>query len=282
MKKPARRQHFIARFYLRNFAEPMFSDDLLVYDLGKRQWEKRTPDGVGWFPHLCSLIDMDGKRSDEFDQYIKVNVEDPAAPALKKMAMSDALNDGERAAVALFIALTAARSPKLLARVVAEHVSGLSDGERTELEGLVKLWSGWVGRPYGPNLHAEFLKPSSFGAIWIWAKSLQRRLLTWDWHLVRTSRDAPFVTSDCPVFAQWDQDQDVRLVSFPVSSELALIVIGGGQVNDARDRSREAWVVNRQSTCRATDFVVSCRQDFPGFNELTSGEATRFLSGPPT
>ena len=52
MAKAARRQHFIARFYLRNFAEPMFSDSLCVYDLRKRRWEKRSPEGVGWFPHL--------------------------------------------------------------------------------------------------------------------------------------------------------------------------------------------------------------------------------------
>lgn len=78
MVKPARRQHFIARFYLRNFAEPMLSDNLCVYDLQTKRWEKRTPEGVGWFPHLCSLISMEGRRSDEFDRYLKVNVEDPA------------------------------------------------------------------------------------------------------------------------------------------------------------------------------------------------------------
>src|SRR5437870_7108396 len=41
MAKPARRQHFIARFYLRNFAEPMFSDNLCVYDMRKQRWERR-------------------------------------------------------------------------------------------------------------------------------------------------------------------------------------------------------------------------------------------------
>jgi Protein of unknown function (DUF4238) len=80
MTKPVKRQHFIARFYLRNFAEPMFSDNLCVYDMRKRRWERRTPDGVGWSPHLCSLIDMHGKRTDEFDQYLKL-VRKQANPA---------------------------------------------------------------------------------------------------------------------------------------------------------------------------------------------------------
>jgi hypothetical protein len=50
--KPAKRQHFLARFYLRNFAEPMFSDNLCVYDVREARWHRRTTAGVGWFPHL--------------------------------------------------------------------------------------------------------------------------------------------------------------------------------------------------------------------------------------
>lgn len=177
MAKAARRQHFIARFYLRNFAEPMFSDSLCVYDIRKQKWEKRSPDGVGWFPHLCSMIDMEGNRTDEFDQFLKRHVEDPAAPVLKKLATGGKLNCDERAAVALFIALTASRSPEMMNGVVTTHLGNLTPTDRAELEELVKLWCGWAGKPFGPNSHSEFLKPSSFGAIWVWAQSLQRRLL---------------------------------------------------------------------------------------------------------
>ena len=142
MAKTATRQHFIARFYLRNFAEPMFSDNLLVYDVQKRRWEQRTPNGVGWFPHLCSMIDMQGNRTDAFDQYLKLNVEDPAAPALKKLATGGSLDANERSAVALFVALTAARSPQLMNTVMTEHLGNLAADDRAELDGLVKLWCG--------------------------------------------------------------------------------------------------------------------------------------------
>jgi hypothetical protein len=261
--KASRRQHFVARFYLRNFAEPLFSDNLCVYDMRKRRWEKRTPDGVGWFPHHCSMIELDGTRTDAFDQSIKLHVEDPAAPAMKKLATGEGLDAAERAAVAMFIALTAARSPALMNSVLNAHLNGLGDPDRAELDALVRLWCEWTGRSYGPNSHAEFLKPSSFGAIWIWSQSLQRRLLQWEWHLVRTTRDQPFVTSDRPVLAQWDRTQDVRLVTFPVSSEVALVIIAGGQFNEARDRSIEARAMNRGTMDGATDFVVACRQNFP-------------------
>lgn len=267
--KAARRQHFIARFYLRNFAEPVFSDSLCVYDMRKRRWERRTPEGVGWFPHLCSMIDMEGNRTDGFDQYLKVNVEDPAAPALKKLATGRTLDTNERSAVALFMALTAARSPELMGSVMMDHLSNLAAHDRAELDDLVKLWCNWTRKPYGPKSHSEFLKPSSFGAIWVWSQSLQQRLLQWEWHLAHTTRDQPFVTSDRAVLAQWDRDKDMRLVTFPVSSEVALIVIAGGQFNEARDRTKEAYAMNRGTMDRASEFIVACKQSFPGDDYLT-------------
>ncbi len=100
MTKPARRQHFVARFYLRNFAEPIYSDNLLVYDRKKGCWEKRTPRGVGWLPHVYTMIGMDGSPTDEFDRFLKQEVEDPAAQALKKMARAQQIDEQERSAIA--------------------------------------------------------------------------------------------------------------------------------------------------------------------------------------
>jgi hypothetical protein len=268
IRKATKRQHFIARFYLRNFAEPMFSDNLYVFDIRKQQWERRTPYGVGWFPHLCSMIDMEGNRTDDFDQFLKHHIEDPAAPALQKLAKGGTLDASERAAVALFIALTAARSPDQMNGVITEHLGGLAPLDRSELDELVKLWCGWTGKPYDSKSHNEFLKPSSFGAIWVWSQSLQRRLLEFEWHMIQTTRDRPFVTSDRPVFAQWDREQDMRLVSFPVSSEFALILIAGGQLNERRDYANEVSAMNRQTLDRASEFAVTCREAFPGAETL--------------
>jgi hypothetical protein len=263
MSKAARRQHFIARFYLRNFAEPMFSENLCVYDIQKRRWEKRSAKGVGWFPHLCSMIDMGGNRTDDFDHFLKEKVEDPSAPALKKLATGGTLDPGERAAVALFIALTAARSPEMMSGIVTDHLHGLIPAARGELDELVRLWCRGTGKQYDSKSHSEFLKPSSFGAMWVWSRSLQRRLLEWEWHLIQTTTARPFVTSDRPVFAQWDCEHDVHLVSFPVSSQFALVVISRGHFNEARDPCREVWAMNRQTMDLAGEFVVACKEAFP-------------------
>ncbi len=244
----------------------MFSDDLCVYDMRMRRWDKRTPNGVGWYPHLYSMFDLTGKRTDDFDQFLKLNVEDPAAPALKKLATGVTLNANERSAVALFMALTAARSPELMNSVMTAHLNDLGANDLAQLDELLKMWCVWTKRPFNSESSKEFLKPSSFGAIWDWSWSLQRRFLQWEWHLVRTTKDMPFVTSDRPVLLQ--RDQDVNFVSFPVSSEVALIVMSGGQFNEARDRAIEVHAMNRGTMNHATTFVVACRQDFPGVEYL--------------
>jgi len=260
MAKTSRRQHFIARLYLRNFAEPMFSNNLCVYDMRKHRWERRSPDGIGWFPHLYSMFDSEGNRTDEFEKFLSQQVENPAALALKKLATGTTIEPSERSTVALFVALTAARSPEMMNEVVAAHLGSLGPTDRDELDDLVKLWCDWIGKQYGSNSHSEFLKPSSFGAVWIWSKRLQDFLLKCKWHLIQTSRERPFVTSDRPVFMR--REQEMHLVSFPVSPEFALIIISGGELNEARDRTNEVWAINRQTLARATDFVVACKEQF--------------------
>jgi len=190
-------------------------------------------------------------------------VEDPAAPAMKKLATGTTLDDAERSAVAMFIALTAARSPDVMGRLMTDHLDSLTQSDREELDVLVECWCQWTGQACDSKARVEFLKPSRLGAIWEWSQSLRRRLLQWQWHLVTTSRERPFVTSDRPVFAQWDLEQDVRLVGFPVSSEIALIVIAGGRLNEERDRANEVCAMNRQTMERANQFVVACRETFP-------------------
>lgn len=264
MNKVSRRQHYIPRFYLRNFANPIFSDNLQVFNIKKKCWDTRTPNGVGWYPHICSMIDIDGKRNDEFDKLLKEKIEDPAAPAIKKLANRKDINEIERSAVASFIALIASRSPEMMQSVLNVYLNNISNVKREELDKWVNDWCRWHGKPFDSSSYNEFLKPSSFEGIWIWSQNLKLRLMQWEWHFVETTFERPFITSDYPVFAQWNRKQDVRLLSFPISSEIALIIITGGQFNLDRDHSNEAYAINRQTMDRATEFIVSCNKDYPG------------------
>jgi transcriptional regulator with XRE-family HTH domain len=268
-RRIAKRQHFSARFYLRNFAEPMFSRKLCVYEFSKKRWDlDRTPEGIGWSLHLCSVIDMEGNRTDEYDRFLKTFVEDPAIPPLRRLAMGGDLADADRSAIALFMALTLARLPEMMSGAMTEYLVQIPSPDRSELEELTKWWCKRAGKPYDSKSVAEFLKPGCLSAVWAWSKSLQRRLAHWEWHVLRTSRDRPFVTSDWPVFAQHDLNEGMGVVSFPVSSETALLLIFGGQLNASRDQAGEVRDVNLRTMCRASRFVAACKVTFPGDDAL--------------
>jgi hypothetical protein len=72
-----------------------------------------------------------------------------------------------------------------------------------------------------------------------------------------------FHYNDVPVFAEWDRNQGARLVSFPIASELALIVVSGGQLNRCRTQD-DVVVINGQTMAHARDFVIGCKTTFPG------------------
>lgn len=266
MPRPAKRQHSIARFYLRNFAEPALSDNLCVYDIRKHRWERRTPDGVGWYRHLCSFIDMRGSQRDDFDQFLKLNVEDPAAPIFSKLATGGTIEVTDRRHVALFLALTAFRSSELMNSFMTHHLGELVQTDRAKLDADVRRWCDITGKPYGSKSHFEFKKPGMFEAIWKSVQRIQCQLLQLEWHWVHTTRDRPFVTSDRPVFAH--REQDVCFVSFPASSEVALIVITDGKFNEALYRTKEAYMLNRRMMERASEFIVACKESFPADDYL--------------
>jgi hypothetical protein len=195
-------------------------------------------------------------------------VEVPATPALKKLAVGETLDASERPAIALFLALTAARNPQLMNSVMDEHLEKFPEGNREEQDELARIWCDAIGRSYNSDSLREFVKPGALGGMWNWAIELQYRLLHWEWHVLHTSRQKPFVTSDWPVFAQWDPYQDVRLVSFPVSSEYALIIVGRGQFNEAYNTADYVYAMNRQTINKAVQFVVSCKNAFPADEHL--------------
>jgi hypothetical protein len=203
MAKTNRNQHYIAQCYLRNFTEPLFTGRLCVYEYKKRRWESgRTTEGVGWHPYLCSTLDKEGKWDDTFDRLLKVHVEDLAAPALRKLAQDKPLDDSERSAVALFMALTAYRSPQMMAQTMSEYLDRLAPDDRKKWDEAAETRQQEINKSLGSRLNQEYLKPELFSGINEAAPNLQKWLLKHRWHTIRTTTERPFITSDWPVFAQ--------------------------------------------------------------------------------
>jgi hypothetical protein len=99
-------------------------------------------------------------------QGVKLNVEDPAAPILKKIASRGQIEKDEREAIALFIAITAARNPEVMKQIMDDYLDNRLSKTRARTDALVRLWCELVRRPYRQDSHAEFNKPGQFSAMW--------------------------------------------------------------------------------------------------------------------
>jgi hypothetical protein len=263
----ARRHHYIAQFYLRNFAAPLFSENIHVYEYSKGCWDKRTPKGVGWFPHLYSMFTENGERTDGFETFLSKFVEGPTSTALKHAAeLPASITAEDKQAIAWFIGITAARLPSMIGTVEKALPHSLPVEDLRDLNLLVNLWCAAIGHRTSDMDEArrDFLKPSVFGAILVWATSIRDRLMQWTWTLVRTTPGDPFITSDWPVFAQRDDLTGIHLVSFPISSEVAFIISNSNAVRQDKASLDHVRAINRQTLHKSSEFVVCLKQGFPG------------------
>lgn len=267
----SKRHHFAAQFYQKNFAEPMFSKRIRVYETTTRQWnsQPRTPNGIGWFPHLYSTINDAGEQTDVFEDFLQRHVDGPADRAMKLAATEpEKLTHDQRSAIALFIGFAAARTPAMMDSTSEGYFEKLPKGEIDDLEQVVRMWCAITNQSYSENSTRDFIKPSLLRGIIIWAISIRDRLLKWQWTFIRASRQNPFITSDWPVFAEHDQEDDIRFVSFPISSEVALVINSSGEIRSDIEPYDSIRVFNRQTLDRAQHFVICHQDSFSGDEEL--------------
>ena len=91
------RHHHNPEVLLKQFAEPMLSDNIRLFEKKTGRWntDRRTPYGVGWSRHLYSAVDNSGKRHDRFEQFLSKHVDDHCAAVLKKAAVDFKNLEGE-------------------------------------------------------------------------------------------------------------------------------------------------------------------------------------------
>lgn len=213
----SRKHHFVAQFYQRNFANPMFSDNICIYESRTQAWSigHRTPKGIGWFPHLYNMTAENAQRTDAFEDFLQKYVDGVAAPVMKKAACEpENLNKQERESIALFIGFALARTPEIMHSTQDDGLSKLSDNRSTELIEMAIEWCRSIGKPYTDRSLKEFLKPGLLKAVVSAALSIRDRVLQLHWSFVRTTEDEPFIISDWPVYAEHDPKSNTRSLAF--------------------------------------------------------------------
>jgi hypothetical protein len=239
----------------------MFGNNLFVYESKTQKWDPRTPYGVGWFPHLYSMFDDSGEKTDSFEKFLGKYIETPLAPIMRKAATTpDALTNKDREYIAMFIGVTTARTPSAMKDTLNKFFSGPPINDMDELEKNTRLWCNVTDKNYTEKSKEDFLKPSIFGAILYWAATFSYRSVKWNWTFVRTTRDCPFITSDSPALLQ--KMNNIRFVTFPISSEIA-VVISNAELRNDRNGIKDVVAMNRGTLENAKEFVICHKKSFP-------------------
>jgi hypothetical protein len=256
----SRRHHDNPEFYLKQFAEPMFSETIRVFERKKRRWDpdRRTPYGVGYKPFLYSSYNLSGERVDDFELFLAEHVDTPCAPALKKTALDPSnLTDEERELFARFVGFAAARNRNLIERVEEQHLVMYPTDER-----LLKIWCETINKPFSSDTDRQLMKANLFDSVVFSAVRWQQRILSWKWHFLRTSRDNPFITSDSPALG--DRNQVYSMLTFPISSEVAFLASNHPDFGISDLGVENIKRINERTLYKASRFVVCHKESFPG------------------
>jgi hypothetical protein len=259
------RHHHNPELLLRQFAEPMFSDNIRVFEMKIGRWDpgRRTPNGVGWGRHLYSSWDLDGTRHDRFEQFLTENVDTVCADVMKKAAVGfEGLAGDDYGHLAHFMGYLAARSRGLIDNIQQEHRA-----KREKDDWLVKAWCAQVGIKFDDTAEDKMLKDSLLRAVDDRASAWRDKLLSGRWAFMKAPRNDPFITSDWPVFGR--DEGEYWFVTFAISSEVATLVSNHPKAR-FQPGPEAVRAVNVNTMVRASRFIVCPKESFPGDEHLAT------------
>lgn len=112
-----KRQHFLPRFYLENFST---NGLVAVYDRIQDTVRLQQPVNTGVIGHFYTMEDAEGRKRFELEHLLS-EYESKARPVIDKLAARGDINADERSDLAIFIALSAIRTPDIVDSLKASN-----------------------------------------------------------------------------------------------------------------------------------------------------------------
>lgn len=283
-----KRHHYISRFYLDGFS----SDEglLRVFDRTDGTIRAQQPKDTTVVGHFYTFFDEQDRRRFELESLFGV-VESRAALAAKTLLGGDRLSHEERESLALFIAMTATRTPAAFeeARLVrteihrAELKLRLSSQQRaysiakeflppaTEEEELRKFaadaYNMVSGDHFSVTVPKELARQMSLEQWAPVAEIIYNR----DWTVVDALDGHDYMSSDSPVVLaplEGTEDQPLGFgslhthVLFPLSRKVALVMNGdGGRFRRTSARPEQLRRFNLAVAANCYRFVIGTTEE---------------------
>jgi len=276
----SKRHHFLAESYQKNFAAPMFSDTIRVFDFDDGRWnaERRTPNGIGYETDLYAVPGpAEGKVSDEYETKFFKQRDAEFLQPMRKAATPEgclSLDIKEQIHVARCISYLVSRNPQTM-EVLRRGLSAPNTDVWQYLNAEERDLANALQQD--PNHRQAKLRFNKFVLDGLGKRADARvaELFGMTWKFIKTTPDAPFITSDFPAYAETSNNQTVY--SCPISSLVSVVIASAPRLKYVPPVAsyEDVRQINRQTFSRAREFIICCRDDFPGFEDLQRRFAAR-------
>ncbi|MDZ7813647.1 MAG: DUF4238 domain-containing protein, partial [Ideonella sp.] len=282
-------QHYISESYLKRFTEVR---RLVVYDRQGNTFSRpQRPKFTAVIPHLYTFLDNEDRQRFEFEKMFGI-VESRAGSALKAVVNNSPLIHEDREYLALFMAMTAIRTPAAFAeaRIVREKAeiarlklifSSEADAYRliknfepagtpeAEIRRLAKAAFEMVDQEgFKVTVPEELARQSSLKNWATVAKALYQR----DWTVVHSpSAEDEYITSDSPVvFSPLEGTEDLPLgyeslhthILFPLSRHAALVMNGDeGRIRHTTVKPEQVARFNSSVAADCFRYVIGSQEN---------------------
>lgn len=290
-----RRHHYVPKFYLDGFVDTHNKPYIWIYEKGNSTIRRASPSDLAVRKHYYSFDKPDGETDSEtFEKAFSI-VEAAAAKALKRIGNAEILDDDERVALSIFLALMLTRVPtfrenveKTVSKFIKRSTMTWASHEKAFTAAMKRMEKETGEKLDIPvdeirkfALEGEFditINPvCSLGMTTI-AFEIAPILFDMKWKFLRATNDFKFITSDNPVcyFVPTSDPtsflpsgllmKDV-LVTFPLSPDLMFIGSWEGPSGYVKAKNQEIRDFTKRTVIAASRFIFSSRKS-DGLNRM--------------
>jgi len=246
-KSDAKRHHIVPRFLLARFAEPLGDNQgrLVQLDIKQGATNPVSVKTAATRHRFYSVRSTEAEKDNRIESLIAL-IEDHAAESIRLLLeCPEEMDEHDRIAISIFIALQVKRTPRALAKteamiretgeaVIHEHVSDPEKFARTAQEhgstlSRVELerMRRYLGKAIvDDRLRAKYVKEEAWRLMIENLLDAGRHPLEMEWFLLRPS-DGQFVASDTG-FSVVRNDRDELETALPMAPDACLILTGRG------------------------------------------------------
>lgn len=219
------------------------------------------------------MIDEAGVETDEFEDFLH-RIENETAPILLKCGENpQSVSPNERHALAYFMALLVARSPRCIGfagDAAAQEIINAFNSTTPLQQRAVEERAGivWPDNIDWNKFKVKISKHTILAGSLHFAKLVSEQLLDLTWTFLVTNEFHPFITTDWPAFVYGETTASgnhlVHGGTLPLSSTVAVLVRHDGIDGPVQAPLPDVEKMNLRSLQRAQEFVLCRGNSFPG------------------